>query len=361
MRKYYDMERRICRNGELELSVLGLGCWAFGGGDYWGRQDQSDVDRVVRTAFDAGINYFDTAEVYNEGRSESSLGKAIRGLPRDQLLIGTKVSPSNCYPGTLVKHCEDSLRRLGTDHIDLYMVHWPIHSHAVKYFTRNEGVVQNPPDTELAFQTLQDLKKQGKIGHIGVSNYGKPRLAEVPGEVKLTANQLPYSLLTRAVEIEMVDHCRDEGIGIIAYMALMQGILTGKYPSIGDIPEMRKRTRHFNAERNPSSRHGEEGCEEETMQVLAGMRKISDESGISMQMLAIRWILANPDITCTLVGARSREQLEQNLSLSEGSQAGEGYLPSGILEELNSISLPVKERLGNHLDYFEGAVNDRTN
>ena len=117
--------RRHCGTSDLVLPILGIGCWSFGGGDYWGAQSQREVDAVVRFAVVHGCNFFDTAESYNEGASEASLGAALRGIPRDQFIVGTKVSPGNTEPATLVKHCEASLRRLQLDYIDLYMVHWP--------------------------------------------------------------------------------------------------------------------------------------------------------------------------------------------------------------------------------------------
>jgi len=104
-----DMAYRQCGAADLKLSVLGIGCWTFGGGQYWGNQDQSDVNDVVHAAVDCGINYFDTAEAYNEGRSESSLAIAMQGLKRDEIIIGSKVTPANCYPGVLEEHCEASL------------------------------------------------------------------------------------------------------------------------------------------------------------------------------------------------------------------------------------------------------------
>ena len=132
------MEIRNCGSSDLKLSALGVGCWSFGGGEYWGDQDQQDADRVVKRACELGINYFDTAEMYNDGRSEQSLGRAIRGLPRDRIIIGTKVSPSNAAPDVLRASCEASLKRLGTDTIDLYMIHWPIHPHSIQHFTDDE-------------------------------------------------------------------------------------------------------------------------------------------------------------------------------------------------------------------------------
>ena len=107
------MEQRQCGNSDLRLSVLGAGCWAFGGGAYWGKQSQADVNDVVRLAADYGITYFDTAEAYNNGASEESLGKALRGVARDAVIVGTKVSPSNCAPDALPRHCEARALRAG--------------------------------------------------------------------------------------------------------------------------------------------------------------------------------------------------------------------------------------------------------
>ena len=124
------MQARSCGKSDLVLSVLGLGCWSFGGGAYWGRCDQADADAVVRRAVELGITYFDVAEAYNNGRSEESLGIALKGVPREKVLIGSKVSPSHCYANTLPAYCDASLRRLGLDYLDLYMIHWPIHPHS---------------------------------------------------------------------------------------------------------------------------------------------------------------------------------------------------------------------------------------
>ena len=195
------MEYRRCGNADLEISIIGVGCWAFGGGDYWGQQDQNEVVAVVRRALDLGINYFDTAEAYNDGRSEESLGQAIRGLPRERVVIGTKVAPSNTYRKTLCEHCEQSLRRLGTDYIDLYMVHWPIHLPAIEFCTQDEAVLAHPPNATEAFETMVELKAQGKIRHIGVSNFGIGPLEEAFASAsQIAVNQLAYSLIARAIE-----------------------------------------------------------------------------------------------------------------------------------------------------------------
>ncbi len=348
------MEKRICKNSGLELSVLGLGCWSFGGGSYWGDRDQKDVEEIVKASFDLGINYFDTAEVYNEGRSEISLGQAIQGIPRDKIVIGSKVSPSNCYPEVLVQHCEDSLKRLQTDYLDLYMIHWPIHPHSLHHYTDDEQIINNPPSMAETYETLMKLKQQGKIRHFGVSNFGSPRLDELPDLNKVAINQLPYNLLCRAVEYDVLDTCARNGIGVVGYMGLMQGILTGKFPDFDSIPPKRRRTRHFHHKRTEECRHGEEGCEAETSQALQDIRNICEETGYSMTEISIKWVIANPLITCTLVGASSIGQLEENV------KAVEEPLPQDIVEALNKATQPVKEALGNHIDIFEGARNDRT-
>ena len=347
------MQKRICKTANIELSILGTGCWAFGGGDYWGDQNQKDVANVVHASVDLGINYFDTAEVYNEGRSESSLGEAIKGIARDNIIIGTKVNPSNCYKDTLIEHCEASLNRLQTDYVDLYMIHWPIHPHSIKHFTNDAKIVNNPPLVEEAFEAMGMLKQQGKIREFGVSNFSRNRMKDLPIG-KVAVNELPYNLLCRAIEYDVLPFCQENGIGVIGYFALLQGILAGKFPTLNEVPDWRKRTRHFNSESSRECRHGEAGAESETNTSLEAIRKLSEKSGLTMSELAVKWILANPAITCSLVGSRNIQQLENNV------KAIEGTLDKSLKDELDSISFPVMEKLGNHFDYYESAENDRT-
>jgi aryl-alcohol dehydrogenase-like predicted oxidoreductase len=347
------MEKRLCRNSGLELSVLGAGCWAFGGGEYWGTQNQKDVNNVVHTSVDLGINYFDTAEAYNDGRSESSLGEALQGISRDNFIIGTKVSPSNCYKETLIEHCEASLKRLLTDYIDLYMMHWPIHPHSIRHFTDDARIIENPPSTDEAIEALQILKTQGKIKNFGISNFSSNRLKDLPIK-EIAVNELPYNLLCRAVEYDVLAECRQNGIGVIGYMALLQGILADIYPSFNDIPSWQRRTRHFNCNSTKECRHGEAGAEEETDLALNNIRRICRETGIPMAEIAVKWVLENSAITCTLVGSRNVEELQANVRSVDGS------LSKDIKEELDRATLPLVEALGNHFDYYESAENDRT-
>ena len=337
----------------MVLSVMGTGCWAFGGGEYWGELNQKDVNEVVHASVDLGINYFDTAEVYNEGRSETSLGEAIKGIPRDKILIGTKISPSDCYRETMINHCNESLKRLQTDYIDLYMIHWPIHAHSIRHFTSDKRIIENPPRIEEAWVTLEFLKEQGKVRHAGVSNFSYKRLKELPLD-EIAVNELPYNLLCRAIEYETLSISVKNGIGIIGYMALLQGILADIYLSLKEVPVWQRRTRHFNCKTTPECRHGEEGAEQETNITLEGIRRICRETGLSMPVLSIQWILSNPAITCTLVGSRNIKELKENM------KAASEPLAKDVKEELDKVTLPVMEKLGNHFDYYESAQNDRT-
>jgi myo-inositol catabolism protein IolS len=335
----WNVEYRECGNSGLKLSVLGIGCWSFGGSedDYWGLQDQRDANDVVARALDLGVNYFDTAEGYNDGRSEESLGRALRSR-RAEAVIGTKIAPDNTQPAVLREHCEASLRRLGTHYIDLYMVHWPITEYPVAD----------------AFGTLADLKKEGKIRHIGVSNFGVQQLTEALATgAEIAANQLAYSLLTRGIEAEIMPLCRENGIGILPYMPLMQGLLTGKYQTPDDVPPLRARTRLFRGDR-PLSRHGGPGAEAETFAALGAIQTMANRKGVPMSALALAWAAARPEISSVILGARNVTQLEAGVS-------GIGTpLSAGEIAELNAVTDPVLDKMGSSADIFLGAEQSRS-
>ncbi|MGQ9732437.1 MAG: aldo/keto reductase [Candidatus Zipacnadales bacterium] len=332
------MERRPCGRSGIEIGIYGVGAWSFGGeaNDYWGVQEQSEVERIVNTALDMGVNYFDTAEMYNDGRSEIALGAAVR-LRREKAIIGTKISPQNCSREGVRKHCEASLKRLGTDYIDIYMVHWPIHQHPV----------------DEAFDALMRLQAEGKIRAIGISNFGPRQMAEALATgAQLAVNQLHYSLLSRAIEYETLPYCYKHHIGVLGYMPLLQGILTGKYATLDDAPPNRLRTRHFRGDR-PGARHGGPGAEPEINAALASIRALAEEIGAPMSDVALAWVAAQPGVTCVLGGARNVKQLEAN---ARGCSL---VLHPEIVQRLNAITTPVKEKLGPDLDYWESAENSR--
>ncbi len=331
------MQMRRCGKSNIEVAAIGVGCWSFGGreGDYWGSQDQAQVEAVVHSALDHGINFFDTAEAYNNGRSEQSLGQALASL-RDRAVVATKVSPENTQPQTLRQHCEASLRRLQTDYLDIYYVHWPI--------TRDWA--------EDAFATLIDLQSEGKIRSIGISNHGVQQMRDVLATgAQIELNQLHYNLLSRAIEVEIVPMCLRENIGIVAYMPLLQGLLTGKYNMVEDIPAPRRRTRHFRS--RDQARHGEPGAEQEVFDALAGLRTITQDTSISMTHLALAWVMAKPGVTSVLVGARSPEQVAQNVAAADVDMTPE------LMQRLDELSQPVFDALGANADYWEGTANSR--
>ncbi|HBE03819.1 MAG: hypothetical protein A2096_16755 [Spirochaetes bacterium GWF1_41_5] len=346
------IELRKCGNSDLQLAVLGMGCWAFGGGNYWGEQNQNDVNDIVHAAVDYGINYFDTAEAYNDGRSESSLGQALKDLPRDKVVIGTKISPSNTEPLVLREHLEASLKRLETDYIDLYMVHWPITPHSIAHFTEKKIC----PDVREAFSALQNLRKEGKIRYIGVSNFAVSKMEEIKKFLPdICANELPYSLLTRAIEFHTIPFLKKNKIGIIGYMTLLQGLLADIYPSLDDVPVMQRRTRHFNSKKNKECRHGEAGAEEETTEALSAIREVMKKIGMNMPELAINWAVSNPAVSTALVGARSVQELKNNIKAVLNPR-----LDRQIMAELNNGTDKLLLKLGAGFDFYENSENDRT-
>jgi aryl-alcohol dehydrogenase-like predicted oxidoreductase len=329
-----------------------MGCWAYGGGEYWGAQDQRDVDAVVRTAVERGCTFFDTAEAYNDGASESSLGAALQGLPRDRVLIGTKISPSNTEPKALAEHCDASLRRLRTDYIDLYLVHWPITAHSIRHFADDPVPTPSVPE---AFAALAGLQQAGKIRWIGVSNFGRARLAEALATgVKIAANELPYNLLSRTIELEILPFCREQGIGVLGYMALMQGVLGDAYAALADVPARRRRTRHFDCRGNSLCRHGMPGAEAETTAALQAIRAVARRLGVTTAELSLQWALAGDGITSCLCGSRNVRQFQANLKAVQ--------TPLGPAEcaELGRITQPLLDALGPSFDYYENPANDRT-
>jgi len=347
------MEFRQCGGSDLKLPVIGVGAWSFGGGDFWGDQDQSNVDEVVHKAIDHGCTLFDTAEMYNDGLSESSLGKAL-GTRRDKAIIATKVSPHNARPHDLRRSCEESLARLDTDYIDLYMMHYAINEQSLLHYTEDPGPPEEYPTIEAALETMEELRQEGKIRYIGVSNFGVQQLTEAFAVgVPIACNQLHYNLLCRMLDFEILPACLERGIGVITYTPLMQGLLTGKYGSLDDIPLNRRRTRHFHSRRE-GTRHGEAGAEEELEAALAGIGGVAERTGISMSVLALSWCLSNPAITCTLTGARDVGQLQGNLVAVN--------MPLGpdLMGELDEITAPLKQKLGKHPDYFEAEGKSRT-
>jgi myo-inositol catabolism protein IolS len=329
------VDYRQLGNTALQVSTIALGCWAFAGDANWGAQDDSASLATVRAALDLGINLFDTAEAYGAGRSEAVLGAALRGR-RQQAIIATKASPDHLASPLLEQACERSLVNLQTDYIDLYQVHWP--SRTV------------PMGETVA--TLERLRQQGKIRFVGVCNYGPRDLAELQAKGRAESNQLPYSLLWRAIEHEILPRCVASHMGLLAYMPLMQGLLTGKFATADDVPTSRARTRHFSSAR-PDTRHGEPGCEAETFSAIERIRGISARLGQHMGNVSLAWVLQQPGVTSALVGARRPEQVLEN------AQAVGLRLPAEALAELSQATAELRRILGPNPDLYQGSAGSR--
>ena len=338
---------------DIFISPLIVGSWPFGGGDYWGAKSQQDVNNVVAAALDMGVNTFDTAEVYNNGASERSLGLALKGC-REKAVVISKISPSN---GRFVRqHCVESLQRLGMDYLDVYMIHWPINTLAVKHFTSDITIIESPPTIEDTCRQLDELKKEGLIRSIGISNFGRIQMEEVAAiGVRIDVNELTYNIVSRAIEAEIAPHCIEHNISIIGSMGLQQGLLAGIYTTADDVPKYQAHSRHFAQHRGKeTSRHYEAGAEAEIFEVLNHLRKIAVDLNISVAQLSIAWILKKPFIASTLVGTCNIDNLKLNV------EACMLNLPNEVEALIDKISLPALEKLGNSPDYYEHRSKSRS-
>jgi aryl-alcohol dehydrogenase-like predicted oxidoreductase len=326
--------RRLGASG-FKVSVLSFGAWQIGDTDFWGPHDPIRAEATVQAAIDAGINLFDTAEMYGQGESERALGRAL-GKRRSEVYIASKVSPEHCAPGLLRAACESSLERLGTDYLDLYQVHWP---------------PRNLPFGEV-YAEMSRLKDEGKIRAIGVSNFGPQDLMDWQHTGETVSNQVGYNFIFRAVEYAIAPACRKTSVGMLAYMPLMQGLLAGRWNSVEDIPLMRRRTRHFAAHRE-GVRHGERGCEGLLLETLTELADFADDLHRSMASVSLAWLMAQPGVTSVIVGGRDPEQLTRNL------EAVDLYLGPAVMARLNEISGPLKNRLGANADMWQSGDGAR--
>jgi len=314
---------------DITASAVAMGCWAIVGDFTWGPQDETEAIATIRAALDAGINFFDTAEMYGDGYSEELLGRALAGH-RHEVIIADKVGPGHMAADQVILACERSLKRLRSDYIDLYQIHWP---------SRTVPLAET-------VAALEKLKQQGKIRAIGVSNFGVGDLTDLLVIDRPETNQLPYSLLWRAIEYEIAPKCAAEGIGILSYSSLAQGLLTGKFSSPDEVPDGRARSRYFSSER-PYARHGEAGCEVELFEAIEAIRRICQTVGEPMEVVALAWLLAQPGVTAAIAGARNPDQIRSN------AQAADLILPADVIAALNAATDDLKQKLGPNPDMWQ--------
>jgi len=306
----------------IHVSVIGLGGWAFGGG-VWGDADDNESIAAIHAALDLGINLIDTAEIYGSGRSEEVIGRALQGH-RDRAVLATKVSPQHLDPAGIRAALEGSLRRLRTDFVDLYQVHWPN-----RKFPISETM-----------ETLAALQKEGKLRAIGVSNFSLPQLEEALRYAPVQSLQPPYSLVWRMVERDLLPFCRAHHIGVLAYSPMAQGLLTGKFtlnnrPPEGDI---RRKNRLFKNEDTYRA-----AC-----QVAQKLEAYARRHGKTVAQVAVNWVISQPGITSALVGARRPAQVHENAG------SADWRLSDDELEEIRRLGDSVMATLDSNPHMWAG-------
>ena len=308
------MELSVLGKTDIHLSPIIMGTWQTGK-SMWTGIDDAQSQRAVQAAIDAGITTFDTAEVYGNGHSEKVLGKAI-GSHRDKVVILSKVFSNHLKYDHVIAACNRSLKNLGTDYLDLYQIHWPPGSFGAK-----------PVPMEETMKALIDLKDQGKIRAIGVSNFALDQLKAIFEIGPIESLQPPYSLLWRHVESHMLAWCRENQVTILAYSPLAQGLLTGKF---GPDHQFEK------GDHRSSNRLFQPDLYPHVQQALGALGAIAEKKGITMAQLALAWVIAKPGV-CAIAGARNARQSTDN------AKAADVTLTEAELDDLDRISRPVAD------------------
>jgi aryl-alcohol dehydrogenase-like predicted oxidoreductase len=323
------MEYRELGETGIKVSELALGSWQFSGDRDWGTQEEDTSIATVHAALDAGVSLFDTAEMYGDGRSDLILGKALRGR-RDRAVIAAKVSRSPMSREAVRSACELSLHRLQTDYIDLYQVH---------YWDRHTPI-------EECLSVMVELKKAGMIRAIGTCNSGCRDIADMMRHAAPATNQMPYSLLWRAIEFAIQPLCVDKKISLLCYSPLAQGLLTGKYRSADEVPVGRARTRLFSKSRL-HTRHGEAGAEETVFAVLGRLRSLCDEAHVPLAQASLAWVRSRPGVAAAIVGARTPAQIQENVAFTTAA------VSSALIEQLSLVTEHLKVELGANPDPWQ--------
>jgi len=329
------MEYRELGESGLSASVITFGAWAIGGW-MWGGAERKDAVEAIRASYDQGVTSIDTAPIYGQGLSEEIVGEALESIPRDKVQIMTKYgmrwnekkgefafhSQDNAgkpleiykYAGkeSIVRECEDSLRRLRTDYIDLYQIHWP----------------DSTTPVEETMEAVGQLLKQGKIRAAGVSNYNVALMERGEKTLKLASDQVPFSMVNRDIEKELVPWCIRHKKAILAYSPLQRGLLTGKIRpghSFGD-GDTRAGSKFYKPENV-----------ERINRFLDKLRPLAESKSASLAQLVIRWTIERPGITIALVGARDAQQAVQNARAIDVKLSPEEIL--FINKELDGLKL----------------------
>lgn len=309
------MEYRYIGDSEINASVITFGAWAAGGW-MWGSTDRKDAIEAIVAAYEVGVTTIDTAPIYGQGTSEEIVGEALKDIPRDKTQILTKFGMrwdlaegdfafhSKMNNGedieiykfagkdSIIYECEQSLKRLGTDYIDLYQIHWP----------------DSTTPLDETFEAVAQLIEQGKIRYAGVCNYNAQLMAEAEKTLPLVSNQIPFSMVNRAVEEETIPYCIKHNKAVLAYSPLERGLLTGKIHVGHQFQEGDHRAKHP---------HFQPDFIEKTDILLERIKPLADDKGVTLAQLVLRWTVERPGITIALAGARNAHQSVQNAKAME--------------------------------------------
>lgn len=308
------MEHRTLGESDIKVSELAFGAWAIGGWQ-WGGADSKDAVNAIETAVDHGMTTIDTAAVYGFGLSEELVGKAIRGK-RDKVQILTKfgltwgekkgefffASQDNSgkdvdiykysSKAKVISDCDQSLKRLGTDFIDLYQIHWPD---------------KTTPVSE-TMEAIEYLVKKGKIRAGAVCNYPQQLMIEAGKTYHIASNQVPYSMVNRSIENDIVPYCINNNIGILAYSPLQRGLLTGKIKHGHVFKE---------GDTRPGTIYYREPNFSRIMKLIENLSEIASGLNVTLSQLVLNWTLRQPGITCALAGARNADQVLENVRAAD--------------------------------------------
>ncbi|CAI2668702.1 aldo/keto reductase [Apilactobacillus kunkeei] len=292
----------------VESTPLGLGTNAVGGNNLFPNLKDETGIQIVKTGLDSGITLLDTAFAYGMGHSEELIGQAIKGYDRSKFVIATKAAQDtsdgdvkiNNNPQFLKKSVDDALKRLQTDYIDIFYIHFPDD--------------QTPKDEAVA--ALNEMKQEGKIKAIGVSNFSLDQIKEANKDGLVDVVEDQYSLLHRDAETEMFDYLRENNISFVPFFPLASGLLTGKYSEVVDFPEndIRHGNPDFTGERF-----------EKIVEKVNNLKPLADKHGITTAQLVLAWYIKNPDVTVVIPGAKRPEQVESNAKALNVSLSDEEY------------------------------------
>jgi aryl-alcohol dehydrogenase-like predicted oxidoreductase len=298
------MKTKRLGNSDLNITPIGFGAWAIGGSGWefgWGEQDDKASITAIHRALELGVNWIDTAAVYGMGHSEEVVAAALKSWSGPRPYVFTKCGllwndegyvHRNLKANSIRHECENSLRRLKIDRIDLYQIHWP------------------SEDLEKGWGEMAKLQKEGKVRWIGVSNFDASQMRRARKIAPITSLQPPYSLIRREVEAENIPYCYSQGIGVIVYSPMQSGLLTGAMTRerIAKLPDSDWRSRDPEFLEPKLSKN---------LALVERLRRVGQRYGRPPGQVAVAWVLRHPAVTAAIVGARSPQQVEQNAGAAD--------------------------------------------